>query len=99
MNGWLHTGKERARPLPVFRGGTQIHLLGRSAAGSSLCIHEEGIDGGAAAHEEAVALAAAEAEVGAAFGKIDPADELACRIEDGDPVEPFGPHPPADPEV
>ena len=44
-------------------------------------------------------MAAAEAEVGAAFGQVDAADRLAFRIEDPHAVESRFAHAPADPQV
>src|SRR5665647_3865611 len=70
-----------------------------SATGRSLGIDVEGIDGGAASHEQAVALNAAEAQVGAALGQVDAADELALGVEDGHAVEILLAHAPANPPV
>src|SRR5579871_2033651 len=49
-------------------------------------------------HEQAIAIAAAEAEVGAALGQRDVADGLALRIEDAHAVELIG-HAPATPQI
>ena len=57
-----------------------------SSADGSLSIHEQRIHRRAAAHEEAIAVATAEAQVRAAFRKIDSADERPLWVEDGNAV-------------
>src|SRR5271170_4751033 len=59
----------------------------RSAADRALGVHIQRIERVAGRHEQAVALDAAEAEVGAALGERDLADPLAVRIEHHDAVE------------
>jgi hypothetical protein len=79
------------RPLPVggrppepSRGGGGRRPA--SAAGSALGVDVEGVHRRAPAHEQAIALKAAEAEIGAARGQVDAADKLALRVEDGHAV-------------
>src|SRR5437899_7084434 len=50
-------------------------------------------------HEQPVAVAAAEAEVGAAFGQRDEGDRLAGGVENLDPVLLGVAHAPAAPEI
>src|SRR5207244_12757385 len=57
-----------------------------SAAGHPLGLDKDRIDRGARGHEQAVALPAAETDVGAALGQHDAADHLAVRGEHDDPV-------------
>src|SRR5437667_7935900 len=57
-----------------------------SAAGHALGLDIERIDRLARGHEQAVALAAAETEVGAALGQKDAADQAAVGREHGDAV-------------
>src|SRR6266851_2432794 len=71
---------------------------GRSAAGHALGIDEDRVERLARGEEEPVALGPAEAEVGAALGQQDAADELGVGIVDRDAVEPLAPAPAA-PEV
>src|SRR5689334_16323984 len=69
-----------------------------SEVGDALRVDEHRIKRLARRHEEAVALAAAETEVGAALGERDAADGLALGREHHDAVEPFA-GAPAGPEV
>src|SRR5713226_2965226 len=78
------------------------YIVGSVKASTSeraLGVHVEGIDRRARGHKEPVAIGAAEAEVCAALGQIDAADELAIRVEDRHAIEPFLAHAPAAPEV
>src|SRR5262245_19260408 len=59
------------------------------ASHRALRIHIERIERMACRHEQAVLVHAAEAQIGATFGKRDPADLLALRTVDGDAVEFF----------
>src|SRR5207302_21739 len=52
-----------------------------SAARRALGVHVERIERAARGHEQPVALEAAEADVGAALGQADAADQLALRRE------------------
>src|SRR5436190_9285159 len=52
----------------------------------SLRLDIEGVDRLAGGHEEAVALLAAETDVGATLGQHDAADHRAVRVVDRDPV-------------
>src|SRR5690349_14020171 len=70
-----------------------------SATRDALRVHVERVHRGAAAHEEPVAFDAAEADVRAAFRKIDSADQFAVAIEDRNAVEALGTHAPAAPDV
>ena len=58
-------------------------------AGDALRLDVERIDGLAGGHEQAVALPAAEAEVGAALGQQDAADQSAVGREHRDAVLAF----------
>src|SRR6267378_4491584 len=51
-----------------------------SAAGHALRVHVERIDRGARGHEEAIAVGAAEADVGAALGQVNAPDELGFAV-------------------
>src|SRR5438445_5528833 len=62
-------------------------------------IHVERIERVARGHEQAVALAPAESEVGAALRQRDEADRLALGIEHLDPIELGAAHAPAAPQV
>src|ERR1700723_606633 len=65
----------------------------------ALRVHIERVDRLARGHEQAIALQAAEADIGAAFGQRDTADRFAVGREDHDAVE-FGiAHAPAAPEI
>src|SRR5882762_9964470 len=71
----------------------------RSAARRALRVHVERIDRGARGHEEAIAVDAAKAHVGAALGQVDAPDKLRFAAEDVDAVERLAAHAPAHPEV
>ena len=70
----------------------------RSPAGYALRVHVQRIDRVARRHEQPVAVAAAEADVGSALGQRDEADRLAGRIEHLDAVERRA-HAPAAPQI
>src|SRR5476651_1259436 len=53
-----------------------------STADGALRVHIKRVERVAGRHEQAVAIAAAEADVGAAFRQVDMADRLALGIED-----------------
>src|SRR5215510_8611552 len=72
---------------------------GTLAAGGALRVHEERIDRMARRHEQAVALDAAEADVGAAFRQRNKADRLAGGIENLHAVLLRVAHAPAAPEI
>src|SRR4051812_7827771 len=65
----------------------------------ALCVDIKRINRRAAAHEEAVAVYPAEAQVRAALGQGDAADELRLAVEHVDAVERVAPHAPAHPQV
>jgi hypothetical protein len=67
----------------------------RSAAGFALRVYVERIDRVAGRHEQAIALQAAETEIGAAFRQGDEAD----RIEDFHSILLRSAHPPTAPEL
>src|SRR5947208_15317111 len=69
-----------------------------SPASYALRVHVERIDRVARRHEQPVAVAAAEADVGGAFGQRYEADRLARRIEHLDAVERRA-HAPAAPQI
>jgi|SRR5689334_7590399 hypothetical protein len=71
----------------------------RSAAGFALRVYVERIDRVAGRHEQAIALQAAETEIGAAFRQGDEADRLAGRIEDFHSILLRSAHPPTAPEL
>src|SRR5690349_7620995 len=83
----------RRRPAPIPYGFSTSSVL-RAAR-----IHVERIERVARGHEQAVALAPAEGEVGAALRQRDEADRLALRVEHLDPVELGVAHAPAAPQV
>src|SRR3977135_3848512 len=68
---------ERARGLRRAAASPALHALG---------VDVQRIDRVARGHEQAVALDAAEAHVGAALGQRDESDRLAGGIEDLDPI-------------
>src|SRR5882724_3722060 len=70
-----------------------------SASGRSLRIYIERIDALGCRHEQAVAVGAAEAEVGTALGQVDAADQFAIRVVDVYAVQRRVSHPPAHPEI
>src|SRR5438445_5696232 len=74
-------------------------VAGGSAARHPLRVHVERIDRGAGGHEQAIAVDAAEAHVGAALGQVDAPDELLFAAEDVDAVERLAAHAPAHPQV
>src|SRR5580692_9863144 len=81
-----------ASPLPL------LAMTGLPAE-RALGIHIECVDRLARRHEQAVALQAAEADIGAALGQSDAADRLAIRRKDHDAVE-FGiAHAPTAPQI
>ena len=85
------TGKEGMN----WRESARARLSARRA----LRVHIQRVDRLARGHEQAVALQAAEAEVGAALGQRDAADHDAVGREDHDAVE-FGiAHAPAAPQI
>src|SRR5581483_6787053 len=71
---------------------------GRSAADNALGVDEDRVERLARGEEQAVAPAAPEAEVGAALGQEDAADQPTVRVEDRHAVEPLAAAPPA-PEI
>src|SRR5258705_7134495 len=71
----------------------------RLSPGGALRVDVERKHRRAAAHEEAVAIAPAEAQVGAALGQVDAADQLGLAVEDIDAVQRLAAHAPAHPEV
>src|SRR5690242_12126527 len=76
---------------PSFREGPQSEV---SPAGHALRVDVQRVERVARRHKQAIAMAPAEAEVGAALGQRDVADRLARRIEDAHAVELVG-HAPA----
>src|ERR1700722_20848292 len=81
----------RSAPSSAARQGactvsTSLRDKRRSATWDALGLDIHGVDRLAGGHEQAVALAAAEAEVGAALGQQDPANQCAVRREHGDAV-------------
>src|SRR5262244_206565 len=70
-----------------------------SAPGDALGVHEQRVERRGRAQEQAVSMASAEAEVGAALRQLDAADELARGVVDVHAVEALLAHAPADPEV
>src|SRR5436309_13399465 len=72
---------------PARKPMSSLRLIRRrSPARDALRLDVEGVDRLAGGHEEAVALLAAEADVGAALGQHDAADHRTVRIVDRDPV-------------
>src|SRR5206468_8287220 len=81
------------------RTSKRCPTAGGSAARHALRVHVERIDRGAGGHEQAIAVGAAEAYVGAALGQVDAPDELRFAVEDVDAVERLAAHAPAHPQV
>src|SRR6266404_1690367 len=71
----------------------------RSTTRDALGVDVERIERVARRHEQAIAMAAAEAEVGAALRQVDVADRLARRIEYAHAVEVGRAHAPAAPQI
>src|SRR5207244_12203760 len=59
----------------------------RSAAGGAFGVDVDRVERLARRHEQPVSAASAKAQIGAAFGQRDAADQLAVRGENGDAVE------------
>jgi hypothetical protein len=76
-----------------------LYLRPRSAAGLALRVYVERIDRAAGGHEQAIALQAAETEIGASFGQGDEADRFAGRIEDFHPILLRIAHAPTTPQI
>src|ERR1700760_3338903 len=81
---------------PRFRGDERT--MGALPARHALRIHIQRVERMRRGHEQAVALAAAEAQVGAALRQRDVADRLTLRRKPTHAVE-LGRHPPAAPEI
>src|SRR5471032_2791386 len=89
-----------ARRHQAYRESTPSMISRRpSTANSALCIHIEGVERVTGRHEQAVAVTAAEADVGAALGQVDMADRLALGTEDTNAVEFVAAHSPAAPQI
>src|SRR5262245_8831508 len=88
------SGSDPRTPLNLV-----AHDWGGSPAGDALGIDVERIDRVARGHEQAVAVAAAEADVGAALRERDEADRLAVGVEHLDAVKTGAPHAPAAPQI
>src|SRR5580704_46435 len=76
-------------PLPSFRRDATMtasvnmrRSVRLSPAGRALGVHVARVERMACRHEEAVAIASAETDIGGALGQRDRADPLAFRIED-----------------
>src|SRR5581483_9705951 len=65
----------------------------------ALGIGEQRVNRSARGHQQTIAMQAAEAKIGAAFGEIDAADPLAIAVENDHAIEAFGAHAPAAPEI
>src|SRR5260370_26226640 len=72
---------------------------GRSPARRALRVDVERIDRMARGHEQPVALDAAEADIGRAFGQRDETDRLTARVEDFHSVLLRVAHAPAAPQI
>src|SRR5258708_20807464 len=90
----------RSAPSSAARQGactvsTSLQDKRRLAAWDALGFDIHGVDRLAGGHEQAIALAAAEAEVGAALGQQDAADQRAVRPAHGHTIlSPAPPQPP-----
>src|SRR5262249_58944380 len=76
---------------------SRIRTLGHSPARRALRVHVQRVKRVARRHEQAVAMAAAEADICAAFGQSDLSDRLAGRVEDANAIE-LRRHAPAPPQ-
>src|SRR5215470_11786046 len=90
MRSPLLMRRERRGGPPPRRGST---------ARRALCVHEHGIDRMARRHEQAIALDAAEAQIGGALRQRDEPDRLAVGVEDLHAVLLRVAHAPAAPEI
>src|SRR3954464_10614616 len=99
---WKRRLKTRSpsRPPPHRKRRGELALRRADLSpGRALRVHIQRVDRLARGHEQAVALHAAEAEVGAAFGQGDAADHHTVGCEHHNTVE-FGiAHAPAAPEI
>src|SRR5258706_14668962 len=94
--GYAHSGGPSApNATPTASTLARTSLTTRHA----LRVDVERVHRGARRHEQAVAVEAAEADVGAALRQVDAADQLRLAVEDVDAVERVRAHAPAHPEV
>src|SRR5258706_15224754 len=95
----LFLSRTRSEVLAGLPGILRSRCAAPSTPRRALGVDVDGIHRSAGGHEQAVAAWAAETQIGAAFGQIDAADQLAVRIEDLNTVQFLAAHAPAAPEI